>query len=115
LTGEEAASLRAASELVPPAPAPGRSAAAGAFSTVDGSLHRMPRRTSKAERDRQAIIEARERRERATTAQRAATEALIAACTKARDANIPMWEIARLAGLSRDGLYKLLARHDESL
>lgn len=48
-------------------------------------------------------------RERADKAKREATERLQTRCREAQDAGVPIARIAREAGLSRQGVYDLLA------
>jgi DNA-binding phage protein len=61
-------------------------------------------------KERKAIERAKARRDRIDEKRADATRKLAEACAAARASGIPMTEIAELACLTRDGLYKLLAR-----
>lgn len=68
--------------------------------------------------DQVAIIEgvrqAAKRREETAKARREATAELRRYCKQAQDAGIPVTQIAREAGLSRQGVYDLLAERPSS-
>jgi hypothetical protein len=57
----------------------------------------------------QGIRRAARRREKASTARRQATEELRRYCLAAQKADVPISRIASEAGLSRQGVYDLLA------
>ena len=61
-----------------------------------------------------SIRGAAKRRERADTAKRQATEDLRGFCQQAQKAGIPVTQIASEAGLSRQGVYDLLAERRAS-
>jgi hypothetical protein len=64
-------------------------------------------------RDRSSLIreiaKARNKRVRAENSRREATDELREWCRRARDAGVTITEIAHVAGLSRQGVYDLLA------
>lgn len=62
-----------------------------------------------AEKALRGIRQAARHRKEAAKARRAATEALRRYCLEAQKAGVPMTRIASEAGLSRQGLYDLLA------
>ncbi len=55
------------------------------------------------------IRQAARQRQRADTARREATDRLRELCRQAQNEGVPVTEIAREAGLSRQGVYDLLA------
>jgi hypothetical protein len=61
-----------------------------------------------------AIRQAAKRRERAAVAKRDATGDLCRYCQEAREAGVPISQIAREAGLSRQGVYDLIGHRTPS-
>lgn len=54
------------------------------------------------------------KREKADAAKREATEQLRRSCREAQEAGVPIIRIAEVAGLSRQGVYDLLAERPSS-
>ena len=60
------------------------------------------------------IESAAKKREKADTAKRKATDELRRSCAEAQEAGVPVTLIAKKAGLSRQGVYDLLAGRPSS-